>query len=499
MEKLISQLLESALCLGVFYGFYRLALRRETCFAPTRWYLLASIPVSLVIPMLNIPGPWQSPQTAELWMETLSGVQVVDLTNGGTALQSTLTPLAWTLIIAYALGLGFFASRLIHQLALMRRLIQKSESASLMWQGIPVIFTEGQLPTFAFGKYLFFDNTLPLNEQERDQVLHHEAVHIRQRHTLDVILMEVFQVVLWFNPLVHLVKRGLSETHEYLADAEVVRSANAMAYGKLLAKQVLYQMDLTLGSYFNRAQVFKRLEMLKLKTYESSARRFRLLIPLTAIMLGVFSCEKTDAWMDDLPELMDQPTQELGRLDIFILQDDEGFSTENEFVEIHNTSMRARVGDLSVVIEGIENEVDRKRALEFLADLRKEVEVTAPPIEEAPDENSNGLDQQPHIRGGKSAMGEIMGTQMHYPSSAREARLEGRVYVSFLLTKEGTVENPMIARSPEANTAAQKAALKELEAEALRGVVATSGYWEPAIKEGKPVDIKVVVPVTFSL
>ncbi|MEL6538736.1 MAG: hypothetical protein AAFQ98_25175 [Bacteroidota bacterium] len=155
MEQLVSHLLESALCLGGFYLFYRLALRSETCFAPTRWYLLASIPISLVIPALNIPGPWQSPETSELWMETLSGVQVVDLTNGTSELKPMLTPLSWVMIIVYALGFGFFASRLIHQLATMYRLIGLADTDSDHWNGIPVINTDGQLPTFAFGKYLF--------------------------------------------------------------------------------------------------------------------------------------------------------------------------------------------------------------------------------------------------------------------------------------------------------------------------------------------------------
>ena len=499
MEKLISHLLESALCLAGFYGFYRLALRNETCFVPNRWFLLTAVPASLLIPAITIPGPWQSPETAELWMETLSGVQVMDLTNGETELRPTLKPLAWTLIIIYALGLGFFASRLIHQLSLMYRLIRLAEGKQSYWNGIPVINTEGKLPTFAFGKYLFFDNSLPLSESDRDQILNHEAVHIRQRHTVDVLFMEVIQVVLWFNPLVHLIKRALLETHEYLADREVIKHANPMAYGRLLAKQTLYQMDLTLGSYFNKAQVFKRLEMLKLKTYTASNRRFRLLMPLMAIMLGVFSCEKTDEWItEDIPNtLSEMPIEELGRLDIFILQDDESFVSEDEFVEIHNDRMRAKVGDLSVQIEGVRNSTDRQRALEFLANLRNEVVVTGEADSELPVAKPE-LDQRPSIRGGQQALGQIMAAEMVYPDVAKREKLEGRIYVSFILTADGKVTDPAVVKSLEVPSI-QRSSVWAMEQEALRGIIATSGHWNPAMKDGKPMDIRLVVPVTFSL
>lgn len=497
MEQLISHLLESALCLAGFYLFYRVALRSETCFSPTRWYLMASVPISLLIPALTIPGPWQSPATTDLWMQSLSGVQVMDLTNGEPTLKPMLTPLAWTLIIIYALGLGFFASRLIHQLALMNRLVQLAKVNGTSWQGIPVINTDGQLPTFAFGKYLFFDNTLKLSDTERDHILQHESVHIRQRHTVDVLVMEVFQVFLWFNPIVHLIKRGLSETHEFLADAEVIKTANHMAYGRLLAKQVLYQMDLTLGSYFNKAQVFKRLEMLKLRKYHTSKKRFRLLIPLTAIMLGVFSCEKTDAWITEpLPEtLRDVQVEELGRLDVFILQDENGFNSPKEFVEIHDTRLRARVGDLSVEIEGIQNSLDRQRALEFVANLRKEVEITAAAV---PTQPKPDLDQAPRIKGGQDALGQLMAAEMIYPEVAQEAGLEGKVYVSFVLTKSGKVLDPEVVQSPEI-LPGQGRALEAIEIEAVRGIKATSGQWHPAIKDGEPIHIRLVVPVTFSL
>ncbi|MEL6538735.1 MAG: M56 family metallopeptidase, partial [Bacteroidota bacterium] len=318
---------------------------------------------------------------------------------------------------------------------------------------------------------------MPLSKADRDHILNHEAVHIRQKHTADVLVMEFFQVVFWFNPLVHLIKRRLGETHEYLADAEVIKNANSLAYGKLLAKQVLYQMDLSLGSHFNKSQVFKRLEMLKLKSYETSNRRFRLLFPLIAIMLGVFSCEKTDAWItEDFPNTLMEPKAELGRLDIFILQDEVNTEGLEEYVEIHETRLRARVGDLTVEIEGIENEVDRQRAMEFLADLRKEVEITATPTssDEAVPMKTN-LDQAPSIRGGQTALGQLMGAEMSYPIEAKELRLEGKIYVGFLLTEDGEVQNAVIEKSIDVRPQ-EAAARAEMEKEALRGIKATSGY-----------------------
>lgn len=497
MENLISHLLEAILCMAAFYAFYRLVLRNETCFASTRWFLLAAIPVSILIPSLHIPGPWQSPQASDIWVQNLQGVQVVDYTSSASAPRSSLSTFAWVVICVYFAGTLLAGIRLIRQLIIMRGLIRQGEGNTHTWKGITVVNTHGKFPTFAFGRYLFFDNTQGLSEREKEQILMHEFVHIHQRHTADVLFLEVVQVFLWFNPLVFLLKRALVETHEYLADAYVVNHTNgAQAYGSLLARQVLRQMDLDLASHFNKAQVFRRLEMLKLKSYETSRRRFRLLVPLMMVLLGVFSCEKAEDWFPEPinNSLTIKEHEAFDHLDIYILEDHmvpEG----GEFVEIYDHSLIAKVGDLGVRIEGIDNNVERQKALDFLSDLKSEVEVIANRLPSDPIRSQN-LDQTPEFDGGVEGLNDILSQTIVYPTEAANADIEGKIFVSFVVGSQGKIKDIEIAKTIE--SIENREAIQAMEWEAMRGISATANMWSPGLKDGKAVATKLIVPITFS-
>ena len=132
------------------------------------------------------------------------------------------------------------------------------------WKGCYLIHTQGKLPTFSFFRYLFWDNSITFTEREKSQILDHELVHIRQKHSFDIIYFEILGILFWFNPLIRFYKKSILDIHEFIADRLVVKHANDVSgYGQLIVRQLFKRMDLVIGSYFNKSQAYRVLICLK--------------------------------------------------------------------------------------------------------------------------------------------------------------------------------------------------------------------------------------------
>lgn len=127
-----------------------------------------------------------------------------------------------------------------------------------------VIPTFGQSPVFSFLDKLFWDNTANLNPQEENMIYGHELVHIHQKHSWDIIFFLVLGMVFWFNPIIHLMRHAISETHEYLADEAILkRQDESHSYVWLIATQALRGREISFGSYFAKSLTLSRIRMIK--------------------------------------------------------------------------------------------------------------------------------------------------------------------------------------------------------------------------------------------
>jgi hypothetical protein len=115
------------------------------------------------------------------------------------------------------------------------------------------------MPTFSFFNFLFWDNTQQLNKEEKDHILHHEQKHIWDRHSYDVIFLEIAKIIWWFNPIIYLIYKDLRMQHEYLADASVLRESSIKKYAKTLVKIVFQHNNLPLAHSFNQQEIKNRL------------------------------------------------------------------------------------------------------------------------------------------------------------------------------------------------------------------------------------------------
>lgn len=296
-------LLESATCLAVFYLLYHFVLRKERSFRYNRFYLLAVIIFSVSFPLLEID---YNPDTTPTVLNSIhqAGNEATDepIIEAEKAFSYTITAqserpfmLWWELVITlYFIGFLSLALRLFVQIRSFKDFVWFKRHNTRYRENYFLVKTDGSLPTFAFFNYLIWDNTQKLNKIEEKQVLEHEKVHINQKHSYDVLFMEVLKIVFWFNPFIYLFKNLLEEIHEYEADNAVARVNGKKAYSQLLVKLVFSKMGLEIGSHFNKNKTLKRVNMI---TGQKKINVFKLLIPIpvAALMFFIFSCEAVPA------------------------------------------------------------------------------------------------------------------------------------------------------------------------------------------------------------
>ncbi|MFC6998410.1 M56 family metallopeptidase [Rufibacter roseus] len=388
---------ESALCLLLFYLFYWLVLRQETCFRFNRFYLLGALVVATLLPLASLPAwPQAEPEVAAIQSLAYVPLEDYELPVEMVEEEFEKTIDVWPFVyLAYALGLVLFTLRFGYQLFSLYRYAKQEGVYFKLTNHAPVIQTNGKMPTFSFLGYVFFDNTQALTPEETERVLQHERVHLDQRHSLDILLVSVLGIVFWFNPLVRLYKNALEQTHEYLADAEVVRHANHQEYASLLLKQVFQKVGFAMGSYFffNKSLTLNRIKMMKKLPQSPKTRKVLLLLPLSIGLVSVIMAMRP---VQALEPVSPVTSLKEAASSIFLTKDESrpaefpgGREAANTFVRNNFTFPkiafdRLNGGDKMVqAVASIEVEIDAAGKATLSRVLEMEVSPNHPQVQEA--------------------------------------------------------------------------------------------------------------------
>ena len=288
-------MLESAACLSVFYLFYYFFLKKENCFNYNRYFLLAAVLFSVIFPLIHVS---YNPSTVPTVLNNLHEASNEVFFDENTKWKTTISGINerpfffwWeALAFGYSLIAIFFGLRLFVQIKLVRDFIWYKRQNIVYHDYYFQIDTEGVFPTFSFFNYLFWDSSQKLTQEEADQIMTHEKVHIKQRHSIDIMLMELLKVIFWFNPLMYLYKSTFEEVHEYEADYIAVKQGNKTAYTRLLVKLVFDKMGFNLGSHFAKNKTLKRVDRIKANK-RTNVFKFVLPLPLVALLFFIFACD----------------------------------------------------------------------------------------------------------------------------------------------------------------------------------------------------------------
>ncbi|GAB3849207.1 hypothetical protein GCM10028822_13250 [Hymenobacter terrigena] len=302
LTSLLLYLAEASFCMAVFALAYRLLLAGLTYFAWNRAYLLGTLLASVVIPLLAFPGlaawlanPATAPTVAQLpfrlnWQLNAPPAHTVAAPTAGG--PDWLALLFTGAVIIYASGALYKLVRAVRNVQALRQLARRNPQTELGTFAI-VHLPEPSLPAFSFGRHVFLSPQHgALSPAERQQLLLHEEVHVRQHHTVDLLLVEALGVVFWFNGAVAYIGRQLKVVHEYLTDAAVARTqASATPYGELLIKLAAQQLPFALVHAFSHKQIFLRIHMLTQPTSSPMKKlRFLLIVPVFAFTWAATAC-----------------------------------------------------------------------------------------------------------------------------------------------------------------------------------------------------------------
>ena len=304
----------------LFFGAYWLLMRRETRFTMVRFYLLGTLLMALILPLIHLPlqiptnfhnssseSPILQEYTTATESTTLtianqqSGTNNVTLRQDPTGLRTINIEQSPTystverrnkalslLTYIYLLGCAAMTVVLVRRLVLLHSRLRRLPYR--MVDGIRVSELDNDTPAYSFGNHIVLGRN-GFSQSELNQLLGHEMVHVRQRHTLDLLLCELAKVFLWFNPFVWLYSRELKRVHEYIADHEMLSTDHGAEYAALFYHQLSGRPYCPIGNTFDYRLVRQRIGMMSQRRSRRGWLKPLAVLPLVAVML-VACCEQ---------------------------------------------------------------------------------------------------------------------------------------------------------------------------------------------------------------
>jgi len=275
--------LKLSIGLGFVWGFYQVFLRRLTFYEWNRWYLLGYSLLCCFIPMIDVgPVVGAGGEPAMVQLIPTIGARAIVL---GASRPAGIG--LWDLVsILMVAGAGFLLVRLVVRWLSLRRV---RLGARLTEQdGIKIYQVDEAITPFSFGRGIYINPRLHTEREWADIILH-EYVHIRQRHSVDVLLTELLCIVNWYNPFVWLMRYSIRQNLEFVADQKVLGSGvDRKGYQYHLLK-VVGDPAYRLANNFNFSSLKKRIIMMnKIKSARLHLVKFLFILPLLGVLLVAF-------------------------------------------------------------------------------------------------------------------------------------------------------------------------------------------------------------------
>ncbi|WP_242132110.1 M56 family metallopeptidase [Aestuariivivens marinum] len=277
-------LLKASLVLIIFYGCYKLFLQRDTFFQSNRWFLLIGLLTTFTLPFVIIP----------IYIEyTPTPIEHLVFNEPITTEETIETPVSlwYYLGIIYLIGFSFFALRFCIQLVSLLWLIVNNKKHKQ--HGYTLIETTNNTPPFSFFRWMVY-NPKQFNSKELKHIISHERVHVKQYHTLDIIISQLASITFWFNPISWFYKKDLQQNLEFIADYKALNNTFCTkSYQELLLKTSVPDFKMALTNNFYSSLIKKRIVMLhKSKSKKQNLFKYAFVLPFLALFLMSFNIEE---------------------------------------------------------------------------------------------------------------------------------------------------------------------------------------------------------------
>ncbi len=482
--------LKVSVFLIAFYLMFKSLMSRETLHRANRYLILGSIGLSFVLPLWHITlnaEPGHAVTATEL---SQSVVWLEEVIVGGGAPSQTFD---WRVlaVAAFCTGIGVCLLRMIISIMGVLRVIRRGERQTLP-DGTVLVITDDEQAPFSWIKYIIINRKD--HDENLQEILTHERAHIRCRHSIDVLVCDVFCCLQWFNPAMWLLRRELCAVHEYEADKAVLDSGiNAKQYQILLIKKAAGGKWYSIANSFNHSKLKYRITMMSRKKSSGwTMAKALYVLPIAAFAAIAFAnCSKTEGEITKNPDLQnlekmpaDQYNQILELMGGEVKEDMLVFNYEDATGEMTVTSMSpdGTVRPVSqeeldaMKVEGHEDVVEVIMKEDAERDISK-------------DDVFFIVEEMPEFPGGELELRKFLAENVRYPEEAKVKKQQGKAYVQFVIDTNGDVKDVEIARST---------GCESLDNEAMR-VVKTLPQWKPGKQRGQNVNVSFTVPINFQL
>lgn len=287
MPLFIDYVLKLSICLAVVYLFYLLFLRQLTFYNWNRWYLLGYTALSFIIPLINI-----MPELQKKELDKTSLLQWIPALGYETAREKnfieTLGYWDWALIIVAAGSLFLSVNFIIRFYAFAK---MKRKAKLLSGEQTKIYQIDEDITPFSFGNSIFI-NKEQHGEEELQEIIRHEFVHVKQKHTFDIIWCELLCIFNWFSPFVWLLRSAMKQNLEFIADNKVLQNGFDKKEYQYLLLKVMGNRQFAFTNHFNFSSLKKRIIMMNtIKTAKIHLAKFLFLLPVVAVLLLAFRKE----------------------------------------------------------------------------------------------------------------------------------------------------------------------------------------------------------------
>ncbi len=526
-QLILNHLLPIAAAIAVLWLVYRLLFVNSNRLKFNRFFLIAAMLFSLALPLIGPLMGSSSPQIAALKENFFKGTLLDEITITPDGQQPMTAPeivvetasrphfSLWQILGGlYLIGVGVMTLLFLVKLGKLVVLIARSPKEKR--EGYTAVFTGREQGSFSFLRYAFFPD-----EDVSADIVRHERSHIAHHHSADILFVELMMILQWFNPFIYRYKKELQSLHEYQADRDVVATGvDKRNYMMLILQQCTAADFSGMSNNFSLILTKKRIKMIT-RNEKAKGLWWRLLATLPVLAILMIANTKVTAQEQKSDDKLF--TVEFGQFEIF---DDDGFPMQLRDTVMYNDDgsyfkfeisdapdpisgeMRKKITMTSFNADGTPsnnfkiNEVERHGdtttysidPFTISADKFNKFKITSGEdinvkVKHAKNDSIYQIvDQMPEFPGGTEALLKFVANNVKYPEKAKDEEISGRVFISFVIEKDGSVSNVEVKRGIGGGC----------DDEAVR-VVKAMPKWKPGKKDGKPVRVSYMLPVNFKL
>ena len=454
-----------------FLIVYDLFLKKETFFNWNRLYLGVTPLLSCIIPLIKIErlGKVMPREYVVMLPEVIVGpgadqVREIEVT-------ATVPLWQWVLFAGIVLSLVLFIVKItrVYRLRHKGKIIRKQTHEEVV---LPDSNT-----AFSFFSSIYLGDKV--YRKDHKHIIAHELVHIREKHTIDLLFFELLGVLFWFNPLVYIFQGRMAELHEFIADAKTAGPDKKESYRLLLQEVFKTEKISFINPFFKSSLIKKRIVMLqKSKSRKIWQFKYLVLVPLVLGMLVYSSCENEETVISEDGSSISSQVEQLKAT---IAKKENITEQEKEEILMLNEVVIVALGEGKAMENGElkspEFQHSSSKPKEYIPFASVEEVPVFPGCESSADPRACFQESiQKHIR-----------KYFRYPEEAQDQGIQGRVAILFTIDKEGNIVN-IRKRGPS----------PILEQEAVR-IIEKLPKMTPGKHRGEAVNVPFSIPITFRL